>query len=657
MTDYGRGSGSEPWHPDDPLFGDAYDRGQGYQQPQQQQPPPPQGGEWQDPYATGQHQQQYPQQGTGQYPQQHQQQYPQQQYPAQQPQQGTGQYPQQQYPQQGGYGYDPGAQQPYDNGAHGTYDTGSHSTGGYGNDTGSHSTGGYGNDTGSHSTGGYGNDTGSHSTGGYGNQDPYAGQQQPDYYGQGGGYQQQPQQPQQYRQQPVGPGMQQPQQPGGPGMQQPQQGGQPGQPGRPAPGQGRLQQPAPGARPQEPGVRPLRTAPAETGEWDPEGEADPREHAFFSGHDDDDDDDVPATGEAGGRRAGRNQPKGGKKRRSGCACLTVLLVLGGGLSGAVYYGYGVYQDHFGPAPDYSGEGTGSVQVDVPKGATLVIMGNLLKNAGVVKSVDAFTAAARNNPKGQSIQAGVYSLKKNMSAKSAVVMMLDPKSQSAMIIPEGWRATRIYAAIDSKLGLKTGTTAAQVKGVNLGLPAWAKGNLEGFLFPAKYSVGKSMKPVDIVKQMVNQAQAEYTRDGIEAAASKAGRTPLEIVEIASLIQAEAQEADDFGKVSRVIYNRLDQGMKLQFDSTINYAMGRSTLTTSNSDIHYKSPYNTYDNKGLPPGPIDSPGHQAVEAALNPTSGNWLYFVTVKPGDTRFTNNFATHQKNVQDFNDYQKEHGG
>ncbi|SHN33815.1 endolytic transglycosylase MltG [Actinacidiphila paucisporea] len=638
MTDYGRGSGSEPWHPDDPLFGDAYDRGQGY--PQQQ--PPPQDGEWQDPYATGQHQQhqQYPQQGGGQYPQQPQQDYPQQEYPQQE-------YPQQEYPQQG---Y-PQHQQQYPMQQPQQYDTGQHphqqpqqqypQQGGYGYDTGSHGT----------------YDSGSHATGGYPAQDPYGGPQ-PDYYGQGGGYQQQPQQ--QYQ---PGPGMQPPQHPQqpGPGMQPPQHPQQPQQPQGPQagqPGQARLQQPGPGGRPQEPGARPLRTAPGNTGEWNPEEDSDPREHAFFADRDDPDDhDDTPTGNEAGGRRAGRSQPKGGKKRRSGCACLTVLVVLGGGLAGGVYYGYGVYQSHFGPAPDYSGNGTGSVQVEVPKGATLTTIGNVLKKAGVVKSVDAFTAAARKNPKGQTIQAGYYQLNKNMSAAAAVTMMLDPKSQNAMIIPEGWRATRIYAAIDTKLGLKTGTTAAQVKGVDLGLPAWAKGNLEGFLFPAKYGAGKGMKPVDVVKSMVNQAKAEYTADGIETAASKVGKTPLEIIEIASLIQAEAQEPEDFGKVSRVIYNRLDQDMKLQFDSTINYAMGRSTLNTSNKDISYKSPYNTYDHNGLPPGPIDSPGHDAIEAALNPTSGNWLYFVTVKPGDTRFTASYSTHQKNVQDFNDYQKKHGG
>ena len=629
MTDYGRGSGSEPWLPEDPLFGDVYEQGhqgqqsrqQGQEYPQQPQPSQQQGG-WQDPYATGQHQQQYPQ-GQG---------YPQQQYPPQEQHYPQG-YPQQQqrHPQQPQQGY----QQPgYDG-----YDTGSYQVSGY---------------------------TNQDPYGGQHPQDPYGGQQ-PDYYGQNGyPQQQQPPQPQpqqpQYRGQPQpGPG-----QGMGPGQGQgqamgPGQGAGPGQgPGMAPQGQQpRPQQPGPGqpGRPQEPGVQPLRTAPANTGEWDTD-EGDPSDHAFFSGGDDDrDDDDDRAPASTGGRRAGRSQPGGGKKRRSGCACVVVLAVLVGGVGGAGYFGYHVYETRFGPAPDYSGQGAGDVQVEIPKGSSVTTMGNLLKAAGVVKSVGAFTAAAGKNPKGQFIQAGVYVLHKQMSGSAAVTMMLDPASQSAMIIPEGWRATRIYQTIDTKLGLKSGTTAADVKGVNLGLPSWAHGNVEGFLFPAKYSIAKGMKPVDLVKQMVSEANTEFGKDDLTGNAKKAGKSPEDILNTASLIQAEAQEAGDFGKVSRVIYNRIQQGIDLQFDSTINYAKGRSTLNTSNKDTRFPSPYNTYMHKGLPPGPIDNPGHDAIEAALNPTPGNWIYFVTVKPGDTRFTASFAEHQKNVADFNKYQKEHGG
>jgi UPF0755 protein len=619
MTDYGRGSGPAPWDPEDPLFGDAYDGGYQGRPAQDYQQQPQQGG-WQDPYATGSHQQQYPQQ------------YPQQDYP-----QGQGQQP---HPQQPHYGY-PQQQQPqqgYPQGGYDGYDTGSYQVH-PGNQDGRPA--GYAQDP-------YGG----------GPQDPYGTGSHP-VYPQQGGYPQQQQQPhpQQHPQQ---------QQPyGGQGMG-PQQGqhGQPGQQGHQGqqgmPGQGMghgapEQGMGPGAaRPQEPGVRQMRPAPARTGEWDAEEEGDPSDHAFFANRDDDDDDEDTT---AGGRRSGSGQPKGGRKRRSGCACVVVLAVLVGGGGALAYGGYHVYESHFGPAPDYSGEGAGDVQVQVPQGASVTMIGNLLKDAGVVKSVGAFTAAANKNPKGDTIQAGVYVLHKQMSAANAVTMMLDPSSQNAMIIPEGWRATRIYQTIDQKLHLKSGTTAAQIKGANLGLPSWAHGNVEGFLFPAKYSISSTMKPVDVVKQMVAQANAELTKDGLENAASKSGKSPEDILKIASLVQAEAQQAGDFGKVSRVIYNRLDQNMALGFDSTINYAMGRSTLNTTNKDTQFPSPYNTYTHKGLPPGPIDNPGHQAIEAALSPTAGDWLYFVTVKPGDTRFTSSYAEHEKNVQAFNEYQREHGG
>jgi UPF0755 protein len=108
------------------------------------------------------------------------------------------------------------------------------------------------------------------------------------------------------------------------------------------------------------------------------------------------------------------------------------------------------------------------------------------------------------------------------------------------------------------------------------------------------------------------------------------------------------------VARVIFNRLERGMPLQMDSTINYALGRSTLRTSAKDTRLDSPYNSYQRMGLPPTPIDNPGEEAMRAAINPTPGNWLYFVTVKPGDTRFTADYAEHLRNVAEFNRNQKK---
>jgi len=391
-------------------------------------------------------------------------------------------------------------------------------------------------------------------------------------------------------------------------------------------------------------------ADPETG-WDPG--PDQGEHAFFADRDEEDWDDEDGDGR--GRR-----PKRPGKRRNGCACLGVSLALAGVVGTAGYFGYGFYQDHFGPPPDYSGNGSGQTQVTVSGGDSVSDMGTALQRAGVVKSPRAFVEAAHDDSRGDRIQPGTYSLHKHMSGRAAVALMLDPSSQNALIVPEGARASAIYRLIDKKLGARPGTTAKAAHHADLGLPSWAKGKPEGLLFPSRYSVGKKADPADVLREMVERGKSEHAKVDLVAKAKKAGRTPEEVLTIASLIQAEAQEDRDFGKVSRVIGNRLDKRMRLGFDSTINYAKGRSTLTTSVRDTHYPSPYNTYLHHGLPPGPIDNPGHQAIEAALHPTPGDWLYFVTVKPGDTRFAATKAEHDRNVRAFNREQhkkKEHGG
>src|SRR5690606_25645375 len=119
-------------------------------------------------------------------------------------------------------------------------------------------------------------------------------------------------------------------------------------------------------------------------------------------------------------------------------------------------------------------------------------------------------------------------------------------------------------------------------------------------------------------------------------------------------AEADDPADMGKVARVSFNRLERGMPLQMDSTINYALDRSSLSTTATDTKIDSPHNSYERMGPPPTPIDNPGEAAVRAATYPTAGDWLYFVTVKPGDTRFTAAFQEHQRNVAAFNAAEKK---
>ncbi|MFJ9896937.1 endolytic transglycosylase MltG [Streptomyces sp. NPDC091280] len=581
MTEYGRGPGSEPWHPEDPLFGDIGWEGQqahvGQQSSYDGQPQhypehpqqPQQYGDWghgqQADYGQAQQQYQvYDAQGHPHYPGQHQQYPDQQQYADQSHQQYAGQ--QQQYQQGGWDGMGTHAQIPY------AADPGDP----------------------------------------YGQQAAAYGEQQPDLYGTPDAF----------------------------------------------------------PPPEPPGKRRTEPEPEKT-DWDPG--PDEGEHAFFAddGDDDDEADDEPEDGRRRGKGKGGKgkggKGKGGKekKRRNGCACLVVVLVFGGGLAGVGYFGWHFYQNRFGSAPDYAGDGTGSVSVTIPKGAFGSDIGQKLKEAGVVKSVDAFVAAQSQNPDGKKIQAGVFLLKKEMSAAAAVKLMLDPKSQDNLIVPPGQRNAKIYADIDKKLQIPDGTTKAVAKKEfkTFGLPDWANDNsnikdpLEGFLYPGTYGAAKGMKPETVLKQMVAQANDNYDAIDLSAKAKALNLdSPLQVITVASLVQAEGKTHDDFRKMAEVVYNRLkttntETNRYLQFDSTFNYLKGQSNIHISESEINSnKDPYNTYTQKGLPPGPIDNPGAEALAAALNPTHDGWIYFVaTDGQNKTEFAKTYAEFQALKDKFN--------
>ncbi|MET7857514.1 endolytic transglycosylase MltG [Streptomyces sp. NPDC005318] len=222
-------------------------------------------------------------------------------------------------------------------------------------------------------------------------------------------------------------------------------------------------------------------------------------------------------------------------------------------------------------------------------------------------------------------------------------------QRTLVIPEGWRASQVYAAVDRSLDVVPGTTEKAVGRAELALPAEARGNPEGYLFPATYPVTSGTTPTSLLRYMADTARQRFGAHHITAGALRNNVSVYRTVTIASIVQAEVDTAADMGKVARVIQNRLAGGMPLQMDATLNYALKRSTLDTTIGDTRIDSPYNTYEHTGLPPTPIGNPGEQAMHAALTPTPGPWLYFVTVAPGDTRFTDSYAEQQRNVEEFN--------
>ena len=179
---------------------------------------------------------------------------------------------------------------------------------------------------------------------------------------------------------------------------------------------------------------------------------------------------------------------------------------------------------------------------------------------------------------------------------------------------------------------------------LGLPGYAKGNPEGYLFPATYAFGPNEKPVSMLAAMVDRWRQAAEEAELESAAAALDYTPAELMTIASLVESEANRDQDRGKVARVIYNRLETDVTnglLQIDATVNYALGRDLgLALTEEDLNVDSPYNTRRYPGLPPGPIESPGDAAIAAAANPTEGPWVYYVTVnlETGETKFAEDY-------------------
>ncbi len=365
---------------------------------------------------------------------------------------------------------------------------------------------------------------------------------------------------------------------------------------------------------------------------------------------------------APGRRADRGSHHAGTASRRGRGCLPVLIILAI-IAAGIWFGGGAVIDKVqslvGVSADYPGPGTGSVTVEVHEGDSSAAIGRTLKEAGVVKSVSAFTDAAIADERSRSIQVGYYALKKEMKAEDALAVLVDPKNliQARVTIPEGSRVKDVVKAITKN----TDIPARQVRAAlndpgSLGLPPAAGGQVEGYLFPATYSVVPGQTAKQLLRQMVAKSKQVMSELDVAAKARGLGYTPQEIMTIASILEYEGSRGEDYPKIAQAIYNRLDDGMALQSDATVAYANNLSgTVYTTQAEREKDSPYNTYKYTGLPPGPIGSPGEATIKAALNPEPGPWLYWVVVnlRTGETRFNESYSDHLADVEVFREYCK----
>jgi UPF0755 protein len=339
-----------------------------------------------------------------------------------------------------------------------------------------------------------------------------------------------------------------------------------------------------------------------------------------------------------------------RRRRSLASCLVVLLVIGaigGAAAWGVFAGIDRVQDMFAGPEDYPGEGQGSVLVEVEEGDSVSMIGANLEAEDVVASVEAFTDAASENPDANTIQVGFYELRREMSASSALDILVDPDNlvQSQVTVPEGLRVPDALQTLAKGTDIPLKQYQAAIKRDQaIGLPEYAGGNPEGYLFPATYAVPPNASAEDVLAMMVDRWRQAADEVDLEGAAEELGYTPGELMTIASLVESEVNRAEDRAKVARVIYNRLETDAtdgKLQIDATVNYALGRDLgLALTEEDLQVDSPYNTRRYAGLPPGPIESPGDAALEATVDPAEGDWVYYVTVNldTGETKFTDDY-------------------
>jgi UPF0755 protein len=370
--------------------------------------------------------------------------------------------------------------------------------------------------------------------------------------------------------------------------------------------------------------------------------------------------DEPPSPAASPRAVRRRRARAGR-RKSRIAVAVAMTVLMGMLAAVGYVVLVAYRNYADRNADYPGPGTGSKVVQIAPGATVREMGRTLEKAGVVRSEGAFVAAARHEPEATSIQPGYYRLAEKMKASDALAALLNPAARilARVPVPEGLTVPQTLARLAKATRLPAPDFSAALRDpAALGLPAYAKGNAEGFLFPATYDVEPGATAASVLRQMVDRFHEAALDVGLDEGAKHLRLTPYQVVVVASLVQAEARNPGDFPRVSRVIYNRLAKGMTLSLDSTVHFAVGKSgAVTTSTRDRQVKSPYNTYLYRGLPPGPINSPGQAALDAALQPAAGGWLFFVTVDPssGLTKFATTEQEHARHVAEFRQWLRRH--
>ncbi|WP_136056773.1 endolytic transglycosylase MltG [Microbacterium sp. K24] len=354
-------------------------------------------------------------------------------------------------------------------------------------------------------------------------------------------------------------------------------------------------------------------------------------------------------------RAGADRPK--KKRRTGClVALIIVLVIVGGLAAGGVWAWNTYGDKISdamgwgePADWEEGIATGEVLVTIKEGDTGGPVSTALFEAGVTRTEDVFYDYLINENLAVTFYPGVYRLQEKMTAEAALAALKDDanKLENTVSVAEGGTITSSLPGIAETLGIPIEDFQAAV--ADPSVYGVAAQSLEGWLFPAVYTFDPEVTATQVIQKMVDRTRESLTAHGVPDADAQ------RVLTIASIIQREGR-LDDFAKVSRVIQNRLDIDMLLQMDSTAQYGYGslhEGVVSSSAEALEDDNAWNTYKHTGLPITPIASPSDAAIDAAMHPVDGPWLYFVTINlsTGETQFSETLAEHEQGIEKWREW------
>ena len=337
-------------------------------------------------------------------------------------------------------------------------------------------------------------------------------------------------------------------------------------------------------------------------------------------------------------RLGRRSVSRGPSRGSKLLIGFVVLALVGGV--AVVANLDWIRDQYQKltALDYEGPGVGEVVVRIESGEDGLIVAKKLFEAGVVRDVDSFyRVLLERNP---IFYPGSFTLKLQMSNEAALAAVTNQANilSFQVTIPEGYRVVQIFEEVSSVTGIPIEDlwTAAEDLAA-YGIPEEAP-TIEGYLFPDTYSFDLEVTAEEVISIMVERMETALINAGV------AKQDWHNVLTLASITQREAKQEPDFYKVARVFANRVAIDMPLETDPTITYNYDGTDMSEASRQEQIDYGYNTYLVRGLPPGPISSPGELAIDATLNPLPGDWLFFVTINlaTGETKFSKTLAEHE---------------